>query len=63
MSGGDAVGRPRFFIASLRGVGGEVWAEFPDGETVFAFSLPARRAQDGRPRAGPEDGASPAPSS
>lgn len=33
--------------SSLRGVGGEAWAEFPaSGETVFAFSLPARRGQD-----------------
>jgi signal transduction histidine kinase len=49
---------------SLRGVGGEVWVEFPDGgETVFAFSLPARRAQDGSPRDDLGDGRSPVSSS
>jgi signal transduction histidine kinase len=32
---------------ALRGVKGDVWAEFPDtGETVFAFTLPARRIHD-----------------
>ena len=32
---------------SLRGVNGQVWAEFPEtGETIFAFSLPARRVLD-----------------
>lgn len=33
--------------SALRGVNGEVWAEFPEtGETIFAFSLPARRSAD-----------------
>lgn len=33
--------------SALHSVGGKVWAEFPDtGETVFAFSLPARRSDD-----------------
>ena len=28
-------------------MGGRAWAEFPEsGETVFAFSLPSRRAED-----------------
>ena len=27
-------------------LGGKAWAEFPEGETVFAFSLPCRRAED-----------------
>jgi signal transduction histidine kinase len=29
-------------VASL---GGRAWAEFPDGESVFAFSLPCRRKE------------------
>ena len=29
-------------------LGGKAWAEFPEGETVFAFSLPCRRAEDQR---------------
>lgn len=33
--------------SALHSVNGEVWAEFPGtGETIFAFSLPARRALD-----------------
>ncbi len=33
---------------ALTTAGGRVWAEFPDsGETVFAFTIPARRAADG----------------
>lgn len=27
-------------------LGGQAWAEFPAGESVFAFSLPCRRAED-----------------
>lgn len=27
-------------------LGGRAWAEFPQGESVFAFSLPCRRAED-----------------
>jgi signal transduction histidine kinase len=27
-------------------LGGKAWAEFPEGESVFAFSLPCRRAED-----------------
>ncbi len=28
-------------------MGGRAWAEFPEsGETIFAFSLPSRRAED-----------------
>jgi len=30
-------------------LGGRAWAEFPEGETVFAFSLPVRRAGDPTP--------------
>lgn len=33
----------REFIERL---GGRIWADFPAGETVFAFTLPARRAGD-----------------
>jgi signal transduction histidine kinase len=37
---------------ALRGVEGDVWAEFPDtGETIFAFTLPARRLHDDSPEA------------
>lgn len=32
---------------AIVGVGGDVWAEFPEsGETVFVFTLPARRRED-----------------
>jgi signal transduction histidine kinase len=28
---------------TVRAMGGRVWAEFPEGGTVFAFTVPARR--------------------
>ena len=32
---------------TVEAMGGRAWAEFPDtGETIFAFSLPSRRAED-----------------
>jgi signal transduction histidine kinase len=31
---------------TVESLGGRAWAEFPEGETVFAFSVPSRRAQD-----------------
>ena len=31
---------------TVESLGGEAWAEFPEGETIFAFSLPSRRAAD-----------------
>jgi signal transduction histidine kinase len=32
---------------TVESLGGRAWAEFPEsGETVFAFSLPSRRADD-----------------
>jgi signal transduction histidine kinase len=32
---------------TVDGMGGRAWAEFPEtGETIFAFSLPSRRAED-----------------
>lgn len=31
---------------TVESLGGEAWGEFGDGETVFAFSLPSRRAGD-----------------
>jgi signal transduction histidine kinase len=31
---------------TVQALGGRAWAEFPPGETVFAFSLPIRRASD-----------------
>ena len=31
---------------TVESLGGEAWAEFPEGETVFAFSLPSRRTSD-----------------
>jgi signal transduction histidine kinase len=35
---------------TVRALGGRVWAEFPDaGGTVFAFALPARRAEERAP--------------
>ena len=35
---------------AVRAVDGDVWAEFPEtGETVFAFTLPCRRSEDGSP--------------
>jgi signal transduction histidine kinase len=30
----------------LRGIGGRVWAEFPDHGSVFAFAMPCRRHED-----------------
>jgi signal transduction histidine kinase len=37
---------------TVQSLGGQAWAEFPDGETVFAFSLPIRRAEDPTPAGG-----------
>ncbi len=34
-------------------LGGKAWAEFPEGESVFAFSLPCRRAEDQQVLKGP----------
>jgi len=34
-------------------LGGKAWAEFADGESVFAFSLPCRRAEDQTALKGP----------
>jgi signal transduction histidine kinase len=31
---------------TAQSLGGNAWAEFPDGGTVFAFTLPGRRAKD-----------------
>jgi signal transduction histidine kinase len=32
---------------TVESMGGRAWAEFPEsGETIFAFSLPSRRAED-----------------
>jgi signal transduction histidine kinase len=31
---------------AVEALGGRAWAEFPDGKSVFAFSLPTRRATD-----------------
>jgi len=36
---------------AVEALGGRAWAEFPDGKSVFAFSLPVRRATDPRPSA------------
>ena len=30
----------------IEGLGGRVWAEFPEGGTVFAFTMPCRRVSD-----------------
>jgi signal transduction histidine kinase len=34
---------------TVEALGGSAWAEFPDGKSVFAFSLPVRRATDPLP--------------
>ncbi len=34
---------------AVEALGGRAWAEFPDGKSVFAFSLPVRRATDPPP--------------
>jgi signal transduction histidine kinase len=34
---------------TVQSLGGRAWAEFPDGMTIFAFSLPIRRADDPTP--------------
>jgi len=34
---------------AVEALGGRAWAEFPDGKSVFAFSLPVRRATDPLP--------------
>jgi signal transduction histidine kinase len=44
----DGTGLGLYLVRSaLRSVNGDVWTEFPEsGETVFAFTLPARRSED-----------------
>jgi len=37
---------------AVEALGGGAWAEFPDGKSVFAFSLPVRRATDPHPNDG-----------
>jgi len=37
---------------AVEALGGRAWAEFPDGRSVFAFSLPVRRASDPQPSDG-----------
>jgi len=37
---------------AVEALGGRAWAEFPDGKSVFAFSLPVRRATDPHPNDG-----------
>jgi len=37
---------------TVESLGGRAWAEFPDGMSVFAFSLPTRRADDPTPNEG-----------
>ncbi|HEX7940955.1 MAG TPA: HAMP domain-containing sensor histidine kinase [Gemmatimonadaceae bacterium] len=37
---------------AVEALGGRAWAEFPDGKSVFAFSLPVRRATDPLPNNG-----------
>lgn len=32
---------------TAKSLGGSAWAEFPEGETIFAFSIPGRRSSDG----------------
>ena len=34
---------------AVEALGGRAWAEFPDEKSIFAFSLPVRRATDPRP--------------
>lgn len=35
--------------SAVRAAGGDVWVDFSDAETVFAFTLPARRSEDPTP--------------
>jgi signal transduction histidine kinase len=37
---------------AVEALGGRAWAEFADGRSVFAFSLPVRRATDPLPNDG-----------
>jgi signal transduction histidine kinase len=34
---------------TVEALGGHAWADFPDGTSVFAFSLPVRRSSDPTP--------------
>jgi signal transduction histidine kinase len=45
---------------TVEALGGRAWAEFPDGQSVFAFALPVRRASD-PPPAGIERPSTPEP--
>lgn len=46
---------------TVRSLGGRVWAEFGAVGSMFAFSLPCRRAEDRAALAGPEGEVQPAP--